>query len=254
MLFKNTARPLEVPSYTEAADFHKLFTGPNLRLEIIGVLCAIAARSCVFRLGEDVFDGNHATLSAAQFKEEMVRASDSCVEACKTVCSGNDIYLWLLHESVLLSGRMWGDSSPLVWSKLGELSTEIYSFGIHREPKDSADIPIFLLESRRKLFAASYQLDKSVATFLGRPPRICWRYADRKLPLDLSDESMTASTSAFQHACQSLNAEGWATEGTYHRAGWIRVRYIMGTYREEVLEMSLETVSSHSIERLKWVA
>lgn len=56
----------------------------------------------------------------------------------------------------------------ITWQRLGELATDIFELGVHRDTASSTPLPLFILESRRRLFAAAYQLDKSIGTFLRR--------------------------------------------------------------------------------------
>lgn len=248
-ILSNTMRPLEIPWSTEASSFHELFTGTKIRLEIIGLIVTIAARSMFFGLALDMWNGNDRRAIRPQFTNEMLRASTTCLELCMRLTTVNDLLLWLLYDNLLLTSIMCGDTSPPVWRRLGELATEIYALGIHREPRD-IDIPIFLLESRRRVFCASYNLDKSIATFLGRPPRISWRHADVKLPLDLRDEDLAAAQPEFELACQNLDKDGWSTDGTHCRVSWIRLRCITGTFREEILDFSLEKLSEDTEPKL----
>ena len=181
-------RPLKIPSSIEASSFHELFTGTNPRLEIIGLIITIAARSISFGLALDRWNSNDRQAIKPQSTDEMLRASTTYLELCMRLAMVNDILLWLLCDNLLLSGIICGDTSQsiqlcygykiliLVQALLsggeGRLSTEIYALGIHRKPRD-VDILIFLLESRRRIICASYNIDRRISTFLGRPPRIC---------------------------------------------------------------------------------
>ncbi len=125
--------------------------------------------------------------------------------------------------------------------------------GLHREPKDVTKIPFFLLESRRKIYAATYKFDKSIATFLGRPPNISHQYSDSKLPLDLSDEMLMTGGATLDHAVSCLDSHGWTRDGTFHPASWIRLRYIIAVFREKILAYSLVTEDNVKAESLKCV-
>jgi hypothetical protein len=136
----------------------------------------------------------------------------------------------------------------VTWHRLGELATCIFELGLHRDSDERTDLPDFLLESRRRLFAAVYQLDKSIATFLGRPPRVSWRHSDCRLPLDISDEALTGSRELAQ---RSVTVEGWSCHAVYQRAAWIRLRFLVSTFREEILELSLTKSSENRDEQLR---
>ncbi|KAJ5520375.1 hypothetical protein N7463_000828 [Penicillium fimorum] len=230
-------------------DFHTLFTGPAIRLEIIGLLCALAGRARYLGLANDRFDEDRT--SRSQYAHKMLAASDAALSVCKILTPLNDLTIWLVHEILLLSDILHGDSSPACWKRLGELSTDIFALGFHRDSKSSSDIPEFLLESRRRLFAAAYQLDKSIATFLGRPPRLPWRYADCRMPLDISDETLAADSTVLDYSHDYIDENGWNLQGVVQRSSWIRMRFIISTFRDEILEVSLQNVTPEMENMLK---
>lgn len=135
---------------------------------------------------------------------------------------------------------------PHCWSRLGDLSTDIFALGLHRDAKTDK-LPEFLCETRRRQFAAAYQLDKSIATFLGRPPRMPLRYCDCQMPLDISDDALTS----LQYAPTDLDANNWNVHGVFQRSSWMRVRFIISMFRDEILEVSLQKVTPQRATLLK---
>lgn len=109
---------------------------------------------------------------------------------------------------------------PPSWRRVGELSTQIYALGIHKQ-STSANIPTWLAETRRRLFCSSYNQDKFISTFVGRPIRISKRHTDVALPLDLSDEEVTGDPTVLDQAIRALDKDGWNTKGRWLRASWI---------------------------------
>lgn len=81
--------------------------------------------------------------------------------------------------------------------------------------------------------------DKQLATFLGRPPRISWRFCSISLPLDLSFKDIIASDELRDLAISRLDSDGWNTVENDRQAVWLRVTLIMGVVRESILELSL---------------
>lgn len=140
---------------------------------------------------------------------------------------------------------------PHSWNRLGELSTDIFALGIHRDSKSSNELPEYLLESRRRLFAAAFQLDKTIATFLGRPPRIPLRYADSRLPLDLPDNAFASDNETSRYLASQLDENGWHLERPFQRTSWIRTRYILSQFRDEILELSMQKVTPGTVDLLK---
>lgn len=107
-IIQNTAEIFEVPSTMTGKDFHQLFTGPAIRLEMIGVICSLAGRARYLGLARDKFDGQ---TSPIQFARKMLAASDAALYICKILTPLNDLTIWLVHENLLLSDSINGDSS-----------------------------------------------------------------------------------------------------------------------------------------------
>ncbi|KAB8211244.1 hypothetical protein BDV34DRAFT_208960 [Aspergillus parasiticus] len=250
-VLQNTKQLLHVPSTMTGRHFHELFTGPNLRLEILGLFYAIAGRLSVFGLAHDKFPRQNGMAARERFSRKMLAASDAVLQICKLIAPVNDLTIWMLYEILLLSKVAHGDASSAKWRRLGELSTHIFELGLHRDSQQSSSVPIFLVESRRRLFAATYQLDKSIATFLGRPPRISLRHSDCRLPLDLDDRSLETDQSEIELALQDLDGDGWNTQGSLHRSTFSRQRFLVATFREEILEVSLESQNQRTAEKLR---
>ncbi|KAL3431360.1 hypothetical protein BDV09DRAFT_198810 [Aspergillus tetrazonus] len=86
---------------------------------------------------------------------------------------------------------------------------------------------------------AAYSMDKELATFLGRPPRICRQYCDIQLPLDISWEDLVADDSTRVAAVQQLDPDGWNVQGDPEKDARPRVALLASILREMVLEFSL---------------
>jgi hypothetical protein len=104
----NTSKALQIPQNSDGTVFHKYFTGPFLRLEIIGVICALAGRASYFGLADSTVGD---TESPTQFSRKMLVICDLTIHICKSLTALNDLSLWLVHENLLLSKLLRGDSS-----------------------------------------------------------------------------------------------------------------------------------------------
>jgi hypothetical protein len=128
-------------------------------------------------------------------------------------------------------------TGPNVWRRLGDLATDVYALGIHRESTHAGKMPFFLSECRRRTFAAAYHVDKLICTFFERPPRILRRFSDCKMPLDLLDDEVLADTNKAEQKGLQLNPEGWSHVARFSSSTWARIRYVLGVFREEILEL-----------------
>ena len=111
--------------------------------------------------------------------------------------------------------------------------------GLHQGSRPDAETPFFLAEWRKKIFISAYGHDKTVATFLGRPPRLSHRYCKMDVPLDLSDEQLCLEGPELQTVLSSLDPNGWNTDGNLHRNTWLRVWFQHCRIREDILEIAL---------------
>ncbi|KAJ9622714.1 hypothetical protein H2203_006365 [Taxawa tesnikishii (nom. ined.)] len=156
----------------------------------------------------------------------------------------NDATLWLGYENLQLANLLQEDASPHVSRRLGDLATDLFTMGIHRESTYLSKVPFFLAECRRRTFFATYRFDKYFSTTFDRPPRISMRWTDCRLPLDLADDELFADASELQQACLRLTPEGWNAEGQHTNVTWLRIRHIIGIFREEIYEYSFRPLTS----------
>lgn len=127
-----------------------------------------------------------------------------------------------------------------MWQKLGDLSTIIYGFGLHQAGGNvEKSVPFFLVELRKRVMACAYAIDKELATFLGRPPRICSRYCSIPLPLDITYDALVRPQSEGENGFQKVDANGWNTEGIMTVGARLRVALLTSLLQESILELSL---------------
>lgn len=122
--------------------------------------------------------------------------------------------------------------------------------GLHQEKKVDAQTSFFICELRIRIFDEVYGHDKSVATFLGRPPRLSHRYCVLQLPLDLTDNEMLLEGPELE-ACLAKLKDGWNAKNHFGRVTWRRVWSQHARIREDILEIALGTNNDNVIERAK---
>lgn len=110
-IINNTAKIFQIPSSTQACEFHELYTDANFRLEILGIMLAKAGRSTQFGTGSGVFTIRGEPQERRQFAQKMYLASDIILQVCKMLTPTNDLLVWLVYENMLLSSIIHGDSS-----------------------------------------------------------------------------------------------------------------------------------------------
>jgi hypothetical protein len=120
-IIQNTSEIFQVPVTMRGKDFHTLYTGPAIRLEIIGILCALAGRARYLGLARDKCDGK---TPRSQYARKMLAACDAALYICKILTPLNDLTIWLVHENLLLSDLVNGDSSMPIHSALTAYPTD----------------------------------------------------------------------------------------------------------------------------------
>lgn len=176
-----------------------------------------------------------------RLRAQIVEASGICLGFCDQASSVNELLGFYQYNDVMLRTQQYGDSSYQAWRRLGDLSATIYAAGLHQESAQTDDCPWFLRQWRRVCFASAFYADKSLATFVGRPPLINYRYCTLTPPMDISHETLLAGGSTLTQAISDLDKAGWHVYGTAHPVTLIRLRFLLAIFREEALELALGT-------------
>lgn len=242
---RNTARPFKVPRTMLPSEFHTMMTGKNLRWETLGLILAVASSNAQFTSPHDpIFmlpDGRR--LDKDRFIEDTIHAINDCISVCQIHGAVNDIMVWLVYTHSLVISSFYGDNYHGTWRRLGDSVSALYATGMHYEGDFSNSAngePFFLRESRRRIYAAVYRSDKTLAVFFGRPPILAWRYSDRQQQLDISDEAIVSDDPKYLNEQLSrLDSAGWNRDGMLHPASYMRVRFQIAIFKERLLEQSL---------------
>ncbi|KAF1980999.1 hypothetical protein K402DRAFT_398930 [Aulographum hederae CBS 113979] len=237
-LFRQSDKPIQTNPSMTPEEFYGLFTGENLRWEIIGVLFALIGCSTMTHPSLlSLLKDSRVDTNWTSFTEDMLLASNVCISFCQD--SFNDLLLWMMHSNLTLLTMHRGESSHAVWRRLSDLASTIFGIGYHQENRVTDQAPTFLIELRKRSFAGAYAADISIATFLGRPPRIADHYASTSLPLDLPNEILMVNHELLDDAISKLDPQGWNTDNAIHRATFLRARTMISKVREEVLHLYL---------------
>jgi chromatin structure-remodeling complex subunit RSC3/30 len=72
------------------------------------------------------------------------------------------------------------------------------------------------------------------------------RYCSVNLPYDLTDEELIAPIELRDRAIARLDKDGWNTDGQLGRQTWARVKLLVNSIREDVLELSLAPAGAYA--------
>lgn len=109
--------------------------------------------------------------------------------------------------------------------------------------------PFFLSELRKRTFIQAYGSECSIASFLGRPPRLSYRYCDINLPLDLDDDQVVMEGAQLQEVLASLDSNGWSKKNRMLRTTWMRCWLGFAPRREDIIDLALANYSTEEVLR-----
>ncbi|KAM0452570.1 hypothetical protein ACHAPV_009466 [Trichoderma viride] len=190
---------------------------------LIGMVLASAKNFSTSFSGRQRFGDRKATSSDA------FDACLRCEALCNRVGQMNDLSVWLAVLATTLSTWCFGDDSCQAWRLMGNLSSAIFALNYHKGFQDDINTPTYLVELRKRAIALSHELDKSLATFVGRPPRLNRNYCTIELPLDLSDSAIVGSAELLHLQISRLDevlelSLGTMTQDLVHEAQEILTR------------------------------
>jgi hypothetical protein len=109
---RNSMQPLKVPPTMLASEFHTLFTGPNLRWEIVGLVLILAGSNAQFTSPDDpIFTlGDGTKIDKDRFIEDMIHTSNDCINLCQVHGAASDITVWLIYLNMLVTSNFYGDN------------------------------------------------------------------------------------------------------------------------------------------------
>jgi chromatin structure-remodeling complex subunit RSC3/30 len=253
--FRNTATEIELRASMTLSEYVALSAA---RWDTYALLLSSIGYA-IYHVAHDdpIFQsGNLPGKDRKGLRRIALAASDICLQLCDRLGTISDsLCCAILQHSVLVhhtygtGGKFCARSEKSkfrltkrtdyrTWQKLGDLTTIVFALGLH-QAGDDKNIPFFLSELRKRIMIGAYGMDKDLALFLGRPPRICKQYCNIQSPLDLTWEELIAAPTVRQAALQKLDAQGWNTEGKLGSGARGRTIHLACLIREDILEMSI---------------
>ncbi|KAJ6160299.1 hypothetical protein N7470_003695 [Penicillium chermesinum] len=224
-IIQSTLADIHIDVDLAPSKFCESYAGKSLRLEAIGLLFALAGRSCLLSPGRDDWRD--------EFVNTMFRCSTCCLQLAREIAPQvNDPMVWLSYENLLLTMSIQGDASPNVWRRLGDLSTDVYALGVHRESTHAGKVPFYISECRRKMFASAYQVDKLICTF------------------SIDPQGFFGVMLIVKCHWISLMTKFLSRRMKLSDSTWARLRYILGVFREEVLEFPFRPLTTENKAKL----
>ncbi|KAM0255610.1 hypothetical protein ACHAQJ_005615 [Trichoderma viride] len=215
VLLENTHRPLAVHRHSTAFEYLSQMSGKNLRWESLGIFLAAASRAALDT-------SSFAPLyNSDERRRGLIKAltyiGDCCLETCLALDCLNDLQLVLQYENLIVHSQVDGDQSYHSWRRMGDVASTLFALGYHEKiDQDSSDIPLFVAELRRSCFARIYSADKSLAIFLGRPPRIMKEFCHFQVPTEMAIVWNDSDNSIKSSRSRSRSNSSISTPLSYH--------------------------------------
>ncbi|TVY88712.1 hypothetical protein LAWI1_G003833 [Lachnellula willkommii] len=256
LLFQNEEYPLP-PSPEDGIDWLNTFTGPNLRMEMVGLFfCFLGKAYLSLQDWDPLFKvpENHD-----RDRKETAWRMKECADICRKMChfseTVNEIVVALSYNLSILESQCTGDEGYSMSHRHGDMITVTITAGLHRLP-DYANTPITTAsEYKRRLFSGIYFLDKTHSALNGIPPMMGRLYCDVKPCLDIADEELFLPPHAFSVVVSRLDANGWNTSGNMYDISVCRATWQLCSVREEILEIALGVnvlVTEERVEELRF--
>ncbi|KAL2217004.1 hypothetical protein M432DRAFT_592153 [Thermoascus aurantiacus ATCC 26904] len=197
-----------------------------MRWEVIGNILTLAAVSFIDIPNSSrlLSDRDHDQ-SRTSLLGEILSAADCCQKFCNQI-DENELVVSFHYNYSMLATFRHGYSARALWGNVSSLAAAIYASGVHLDAV-SDDHPLFLRQWRRRCFAAAFVVDKSLATYLRRPPLLQSRYCVLTPPLDIDDEEDTVQSNvSVDETAEYLNEYGWNVGGVPRPITFIRLRFL----------------------------
>ncbi|EXK24027.1 hypothetical protein FOMG_19228 [Fusarium oxysporum f. sp. melonis 26406] len=227
----NTARPLR-DEYPTGQDWLDQFGCSALRWESLGLIWTY-------------WDG-----SPNANPRTIATSLGYCIELARHFSTANDLLVYLCYRRATIESLITGDAGLLCWRYHADTISLMTFLGLHVGSENADYVPSLRLESKRRLAARIFTIDKVMVSFTGRPPLIGRRYFSTPLPLDIRDEDLLADQATISRARKTLDEDGWNRDGDMHSATLIRARVQIAVIKDELLEFALEDSSKATLESL----
>lgn len=159
--------------------------------------------------------------------------------------------MWILIENFIVLTLFYGDASYPAWKRIGDISSSLYALGWHSHVKTAHEVPRWLTELRKQNVIFAYAIDKSMAVFVGRPPRISQRYVRLDIPMFLEDDVLAWPPADLERLIAEKGDKIWEADNLTSFSSNAHANRNCFILREEILELFLSTPESISQENLE---
>ncbi|KAJ8062682.1 hypothetical protein OCU04_009204 [Sclerotinia nivalis] len=250
-LLKNEETPLP-PSPDDGIAWLNTFSGPNIRLEVMGLLFCFIGRAYQSLADENPLfqkEENHG-MNRRQTSWRMNECADVMGKMCDCTDTVNEIVVAFRVAIFVLESAVVGDESYGNLNRHGDIVTSAFAIGLHRLPHLPPHLLTTAAEYKRRVFASVYQMDKCCSALNGTPPGISRLYCRVHTPSDLSETELFLPRAQMQQAIAECDEQGWNRKGEIYCGTWNRSTLPIYMVKEEILEGALAVDVQVSRERI----
>ncbi|KAI0117952.1 hypothetical protein GGR51DRAFT_545834 [Nemania sp. FL0031] len=249
LLWRNTLTSIAVREDMDYKEWAMQATGMNIRWEVIGLIAALIGQCAATLSRSDLLLAQH-NVSKPVLARKMSEIASTCLSFCRDCEALDDLLVWLLLENTCLTTAIKGDGSYAVYSETGEFVNAVVAMGLHINIKQGKPrIPFFIEQMRTRIVAVAYSSEVSIASYLGRPPRLSYRYCNLNPPMDIPDTQLIGSEDDIARIISSFDEKGFGATGKVSRATWMKTWVGIAPLREDVLDLALGRYSREEILR-----
>ncbi|KAJ5383022.1 transcriptional regulator family: Fungal Specific TF [Penicillium concentricum] len=236
-LFENSSRAVDIHRLMTLQGFIDQYTGPNLRWETMGVILTLVGIAATeFRAPYSLY---RTEQERQTLRMNLIQFGNKCAIFCEALDVLNDVHILFLYQTFQVQSVFYGDQSLKTWRRLNDAACALLAAGLHESIQEARDMPFFLVEVRKRIFSRLYSIDISLATFLGRPPRMSKKFCCINLPLDIDEKCYSMSGPTLDRELERLDQAGWNSQGHIRASAVMRWSTITAMIREETLELLL---------------
>ncbi|KAJ2985397.1 hypothetical protein NUW58_g5552 [Xylaria curta] len=247
LLWRNTLTSIFVKEGMDYKAWALQATGMNIRWEVIGLIAALIGQCATTLSRSDLLLAQH-NVSKPMLARKMSEIASTCLGFCHDCEALDDLFVWLLIENCVLTASLKGDGSFALYREGGEFINAVVAMGLHIDVKQGKPcIPFFLEQLRARIVVGAYSSEVSIASYLGRPPRLSYRYCNLSPPLDITEIQLVAGEEDITRRVPSFDENGYNTSGRVSRATFMKAWLGFAPTREEVLDLALGRYSREEI-------
>ncbi|KAF4626453.1 hypothetical protein G7Y89_g11709 [Cudoniella acicularis] len=181
-------RILHIPSFQK--EYNQYWNNPDVvpMVSVIKIILVMAIGVCFYQ-GPD-FDSHRKQAMQWIYTAQSWLSSPNEKGRLHTACLQVECL-------VLLARSIFHIGADMTWNSTGTLIRTAMSMGLHLDPKHFNRFSVLHGEVRRRLWATILELNIQSSTSSGMPPMISEHDFDTEPPLNINDEDIDESTTAY---------------------------------------------------------